>query len=429
MANFRSYIFQFISVFFSFLNVKLMLDFLGDEDYSTWLVIFSIAGLIYALDFGVGSSVRNQLARLIAKCGSPAAQARLVLTYYKLILIFVVGFCILAIGVGTLAYAAGWMQKLNTSTIVVLTFLILIDFVTRAHHPVFAGLQQPHSTNFALASTQALVFLGLYLLLIPNAGSVDDKLGAVATLVFVGSIAVNTLMLVRLNYVIPFFAVIRTASSFALRSRQGVIHLQRGLPFFLLQIEFAILGQMALYFIYANFPNELVVEMAIADKVFAPFIILATIIMYPFWSGYTLLIHRGETVRAFKLLRRQEYFSLLGLVLLIFSIMFYDRIVMLWLDRTTETFVFAFFSALKVFSIFLNSIYSYFMNGVGKLRPQLYVYSIGLLIALPIFYIGSIYQNIYVCLSVTPIVLLVSALTQRYFVFNVILAAPVERKL
>jgi hypothetical protein len=188
-----------------------------------------------------------------------------------------------------------------------------------------------------------------------------------------------------------------------------------------------VLGQIPLYFIYQIFPTELIVEMAIADKVYAPFIVVATIIMYPFWSGYTLLMHRGESGRIRKLLRRQEYLSMICLPILFLSIVFYDELVQLWLNRTIENSIFSVFALLKVFSIFLNSIYSYFMNAVGKLRPQLYVYSIGLLVALPIIYFGSEYQNIYVCLFVTPTVLLVSALTQRHYVFNVILAEGKKR--
>lgn len=421
MTNAKSYIFQFISVLFSFVNVKLTLDFLGDEGYSTWLVIFSIAGLIYALDFGIGSSVRNRLARLVAQQATPKTKAKLVFTYYQIISVIAIGFCLVAIGLGALAHQFGWMEYFGMRTIAALTVLIFADFTTRAHHSVFAGLQQPHSTNFALASIQLFIFLTLFLVLIPKSDAIDPKIWTFSLVVFGGSIAINTLMLLRLNHLVPIFAVVLASNVTAIKFRHFLIHLRKGLPFFLVQFEFAFLGQVSLYFIYSNFPNEVVVQMAIADKVFAPFIILATIMMYPFWSGYTLLMHRGESDRARKLLQRQEFIALVCFPLLFLGILFYDDVVRLWLDRPVESFVFAIFAVLKVFSIFLNSIYSYFMNGVGKLRPQLCVYSIGLLAAVPILYLSSLYQNIYLSLSVTPTVFLVSAVTQRYFVFNVIL--------
>jgi len=421
VTNAKSYIFQFISVLFSFVNVKLTLDFLGDEGYSTWLVIFSIAGLIYALDFGIGSSVRNRLARLVAQQATPKTKAKLVFTYYQIISVIAIGFCLVAIGLGALAHQFGWMEYFGMRTIAALTVLIFADFTTRAHHSVFAGLQQPHSTNFALASIQLFIFLTLFLVLIPKSDAIDPKIWTFSLVVFGGSIAINTLMLLRLNHLVPIFAVVLASNVTAIKFRHFLIHLRKGLPFFLVQFEFAFLGQVSLYFIYSNFPNEVVVQMAIADKVFAPFIILATIMMYPFWSGYTLLMHRGESDRARKLLQRQEFIALVCFPLLFLGILFYDDVVRLWLDRPVESFVFAIFAVLKVFSIFLNSIYSYFMNGVGKLRPQLCVYSIGLLAAVPILYLSSLYQNIYLSLSVTPTVFLVSAVTQRYFVFNVIL--------
>lgn len=421
MRNIKSYIFQFMSILLSFLNVRLFLDFLGDDGYSTWLVIFSIAGLIYALDLGIGSSVRNQLARLMARNVTSKAQARLVITYYKLILVFALGFGLVATGAAFLAQTFGWLEVLSIQSLVVLTILIFSDFVTRAHHPVFAGLQRPHLTNFALAGIQLCIFLAVQFALIPNEGAIGGKLMAIASVVFGASILINAAMILRLNHVLPIFSVVSSTKALGIRLGHGAVHLKRGLPFFVLQIEFAILGQIPLYFIYANFTDEIVVEMAIAEKVFAPFIIIATIIMYPFWSGYTLLMHRGEADVARKLLRRQEYVSVICLPLLCLSIVFYDDIIELWLNRKTETSIFAFFAALKVFTIFLNSIYSYFMNGVGKLRPQLYAYSIGLLVALPALYFASKYQNVYLCLLITPAVFLVSALLQRHSVFNVIL--------
>lgn len=424
MTNFKSYFFQFISVLFSFLNVKLLLNFLGDTDYSTWLVISSAAGLLYALDLGVGSSVRNQLARLVAKRSEKQAQAQLVFTYYKLLLSLAVGFYTLAVGAGMLVHVAGWHRGLGLDVAVVLPLLIFVDFVTRAHQPVFAGLQQPHSTNFALATVQIVIFLVMQVALIPNSDVIDGKLRAVTFLVFGASIATNALMLFRLNRLIPIFAIARKARSFAIKSRQALILVKRGVPFFLVQGEFAVLTQMALYFIYANFPGDLVVQVGIADKVFAPAIIVATIVMYPLWSGYTVLIHRGESAKVRRMLRRQEAVALVALPVLMMSIIFYDEIVKLWLGRTVESPIFAFFAVLKVYAIFLNSVYSYFMNGVGKLRPQIAVYSLGLLIALPTLYFTSLLHNIYVCLSITPAVLLVSALVQRHFVFNVELAEP-----
>jgi hypothetical protein len=421
MTNIKSYIFQFISVVFSFVNVKLTLDFLEDKDYSTWLIVASVAGLIYALDFGIGSIVRNRLARLLARSSAPKVSAQLVFTYYKLIVIFAIGFCIVTTGLVLFAHLFGLMQELGRGTIIAITIMIFVDFVTRAHHPIFAGLQQPHSTNFALALIQIFIFLNLQFFMLPNKDSMEEKFLVFAALVFGGSVLVNIFMLIRLNHLIPLYKAAKNARALTIRFRHGAVHLSKGLPFFLLQIEFAALGQMPLYFIYSNFPAKLLVEIAIADKVFAPFIILATVIMYPFWSGYTLLMHRGESPKARKLLRKQELFALICLPFLVFSIMFYDFIVYIWLNRTTDNWVFAFFAVLKVFSIFLNSIYSYFMNGVGKLRPQMYVYSAGLVVSLPLLYVGSIYQNIYICLSVTPAVLLVSALIQRYCVFKVIL--------
>jgi hypothetical protein len=98
--------------------------------------------------------------------------------------------------------------------------------------------------------------------------------------------------------------------------------------------------------------------------------------------------------------------------------LFYEEIIRVWLGREVESLIFAFFAILKIFSILFNSIYSYFMNGTGKLKPQIYSYCLGLLIGVPIIYYGAIAKNIYICLSVTPLVLIITAIFQRHQVYN-----------
>ena len=422
MLNIKSYLFQFISIFFSFLNVKLFVDFLGDEYYPSWLVIFSLAGLIYTLDFGIGSGVRNQLARLVAKNASPKARANVVFTYYKFIIVLALGFWLAALAVGLFARTHGWLTMMQPRLIVVMTILVFIDFVARAHHPVFAGLQNPQITNISLAITQSLIFFSVYFFLIPNGAAIINKLWAIILIVFGVSIVVNFSMLLRLNSLVPLYVAAVPDTFLTFSPRLFEIYLKRGLPFFALQIEFLVLTQISLYFIYARFPNQLVVEMGIADKVFSPLLILATVIMYPFWSGYTLLMHRGEFSRIRRLLQRQELLLLVFFALLWLSLRFYDDLVSLWLNRPVHAPFFAFFAAAKVFAVFLNSIYSYFLNAIGKLAPQLYVYGIGLIVSVPLLYFFARDDNIYLSLCVAPLILMLSAVTQRRYIFNIVLS-------
>jgi len=418
VTYYKSYIFQFISVLFSFLNVKFLLDFLGDTDYATWLIIFSLAGLIYTLDLGIGSTVRNQLAARLAKRSDPTAQVQLVFSYYKLILILAFGFFILSIILSAIYFFGSQHEKFDIRIILIISILIFIDFITRAHHPLFAGLQLPHITNFTLAVIQIVIFLVIFFFLIPIKESIHERLLVGSFLLFGASIIVNGFMVFRLNQIIPLFSTSYSFLNLKINLRRLFFQLKRGLPFFLVQIEFSLIGQIPFYFIYFNFSSQQAVELAIAEKVYAPVIIAATIIMYPLWSTYTHLMHSGNALRVQLLLKRQELTSFAVFPFLMLSIFFYAYIVSFFLNRSIENLIFPFFVVIKIFSIYLNSIYSYFMNGMGILYPQIYVYTVGLIVAIPVLYFGSIHENIYVCLSVAPIILLVAALVQRYIILK-----------
>lgn len=418
LTNIKSYVFQLISVSVSFLNIRLFLEYLGEDDYATWLVVFSVSGLIFALDFGVGSSVRNQLARSLAKNSKSAVKARIILNYYKLICGLGVLFFLLGLLALMSASSLGYLDATKFTFVLFSIFLICTDFVSRAHHHIFAGLQQPQLTNLSLVGVQIFIFISISILLEERIEVFESSLITTAFVAFGGSVFVNALMFFRLCALVP---ILKTSIFRDSGLPAAVINFRRGFPFFVLQIQFAIISQIPLYFIYANFETDLVVEMAIADKVFSPFIILATVLMYPFWSTYTLLMSRKEAGRCRKYLKNQEIVAVLLLPALIAGLLIYEDFVKVWLERDVAIIEFAIFSAIKVFAIFWNSIYSYFMNGVGILRPQVVVYATGLIIAFPLLYLASTNNNIYLCLSVTPAILAASAIYQRHIIFKSIL--------
>lgn len=420
MTNYKSYIYQSISIIFSFFNVRLMLNFLGDLDYANWILVFSVAGIIYSFDFGVGNSVRNQLARSIAKKSKVQMKSILIFRYYKLISILAVSLCALTIFFGLLAFSFGWFQKITIDVYIIVSIMIFMDLITRAHHPIFAGLQSPQTTNLSIAISQMLVTIVLFAFLIPNAEEMTDKLLIASILVFGSSVLVNGLMFVRLNKLIPIQYVISGKGvNKYLHSQTTYKMICRGLPFFIVQIQFSLLGQLPIYYIYKFFDARQVLEVSIAEKIFSPIIIVATVVMYPFWSSYTVMMRRGELSRVHGLIVRQE---IIFLVIFIFGLagcgLFYEEIIRIWLGREVESLIYAYFAILKISSVSFNSIYSYYMNGMGKLRPQMYCYGIGLLLGLPIMYFGSISNNIYICLSVAPFVLFFTGLIQRYQIFN-----------
>ena len=418
----KSYVYQMLSVGISAINVKLCLKLFGDSGYSGWVLLLSLINICYALDLGAGSAIRNALAKGFSEKNTLLSQAGMVVSYYKQVAVLALILFAIIFLIGGFKYIFGWYISFSFFEYSTVLALVFIDFILRAHHPIFAGIQQPQITNLALALSQLILYLCLQLILIPNKDQIHDKLFVFAvTTVFI-SILVNFIFLIWLNSVLPVIRGLLNSGVFLNGIEGAKIINREGFSFFLMQITFTLLGQVTGYFVYAKFSPEYLVDISIAEKVFAPLIVGATILMYPFWSVYTVMWHRGEFDRIRILIRRQESLSIAGVLLLGLCCLFYDKIILIWLEREVNNYFIPCFIALKVFAIIINSVYSYFMNGIGAVKPQIFVYSVGFLVSLVVLYLGCLYNNIYVCLSVTPLVFLSSAVIQRSCIYRKMLS-------
>ena len=416
--NLKSYIYQIISIGLSAINVKLCLNLFDDTGYSSWVLILSLINICYAFDLGAGCSIRNALAKSVSESSTVVTQARMIVLYYNKILVLAFWLFIALLLVGLINIKIGWLNSFGFYQYSTVLVLIIIDFVSRAHHPIFAGIQKPHISNLALALNQFSLYLCLQFIFVPSKIRVADKLFLLSVTMICSSILINLAFLVKLNRVVPLIRDWSNPKSLSIFSRDAGIFNEESFLFFLMQITFTLLGQVTGYFVFAKFSPESLVDISIAEKVFAPLIIGATILMYPFWSAYTVMWHRGEFDRIRILIKRQELLSFVGILGLVVCCGFYDKIISIWLNREVKNYFIPCFIALKVFAIILNSVYSYFMNGIGAVKPQIAVYSLGLLASVILLFFGGLYGNIYICLSATPVVFLVSALIQRYCIFK-----------
>lgn len=158
-----------------------------------------------------------------------------------------------------------------------------------------------------------------------------------------------------------------------------------GLKFFVIQISFVVLYETSIIIIAQLFGPAEVTPYNIAYKYFSVFPMIFGIIMIPFWSAYTEAYVKKDYdwIRASmkKLIRIWLLFSLGALVMLFFS----NKIYTLWVGTAIK--VPFLLSATIAFYIILNAwnmIFSVFLNGVGKIKLQLYFAIIGSLINIPL---------------------------------------------
>jgi len=378
-----SLFFKGISILTSLIIVPMTLHYLNPTEYGVWLTLSSIMTWITLFDIGLGNGLRNKLAEALA-FGDFEKGKVLVSTTFVLLAIIIGIFLILFLLINPLL---NWSAILNTtvepsknlSRIVLIVFVFFsLQFVFKTVGTIFISDQKPAANDF-LGAISSLLSLGLiYLLSLFTKGS----------LLYV-SIVFSSIP--GLVFLITFFVVFKfkykqlRPSFHSIDWSYGKCLMNLGIQFFILQI-----GGLILYFssnlIVAQLysPYEVTVY-NIAYKYTNIIAMVCIIIITPLWSSSTDAYHLKDW-KWFKQVEKRMlmifFLVILSAIILLFaSTWFYN----FWIGNSISipfklTFVMIIYNLCFVFS----SIYIYMLNGIGKIRLQLWSSGIEALLTIPL---------------------------------------------
>jgi O-antigen/teichoic acid export membrane protein len=361
-----------ISVCINFVLVPLTLGYLSDDKYGLWMTLSSILGWVMWLDIGLGNGLRNKFA--VALAHNDRVLAR---TYVSTTYLFVGGISVLLF----LLYLAihpflSWSGILNAPPamgpeLAQLALVVMLFFSIR----LVAGListvlvadQQPALSALLEVFVNALSLGATLVLTHVLPGSLLWLGGSLATAMVIVPLAGN-LILFRTKYreFAPSFRFVNVAHARGL--------MQIGAQFFVLQLAGMVLFTSSNILITQLFGPAEVTQYNIAYKYFGIPSMVFTILLTPFWSAYTEAFARadyGWIERSFKRLKQILILFTIGVVIMVF---FADRFYDLWLRRHVNI-PFSLSAAMGAYVVIVawSSIFSYFINGTGKIRLQLFV--------------------------------------------------------
>lgn len=375
--------FKGISILISLVIVPLTLDYLSPTEYGVWLTLSSIMTWINLFDIGLGNGLRNKLTEALT-LGDRKKGQNLVSTTFALLTIIIGIIIILFVIINPFLDWAKILNtniesanKLNMIVLVVLVFFCF-QFVFKTVGTVFISDQKPAANDFLGAISSILSFFAIVILTKFTQGSllyVAIVFSALPALVFLTTyfIIFNS----KYKFLKPGFKTIEWSYT------KDLMNL--GVQFFILQI-----GGIVLYFtgniIVAQVfsPYEVTVY-NIAYKYANIISMICLIIITPLWSAATEAFHLKDW-QWFKsvekrMLRLYLLITFGSIILVTLSNWFYH----LWIGNTiqipfTLTIVMIIYNLLFV----LSSIYIYMLNGIGKIRLQLWSSIIEIAITVPL---------------------------------------------
>lgn len=377
-----SFLIKGFSIVVGFLFIRIAYHYIDETRLGIWFTISSLLTWFSFFEIGLGKGLRNKLAEALALNDKKLAKTYISTTYAVLSLI-IAGVAILFF---SLSSFFNWAKILNTpesmgKELFVLSCIVFgsffLRFILQLLTNVLFADQRPALANAFGPVSNFLSLVIIYILTKTTEGSLI-YLGLAMSIspVFVFVVASLFLYLDEYKDIRPSFKAVN------FKYARSLVNL--GVKFFILSIGHIIKYQTANIIIAQYFGPAEVTPYNIAYKYFNILAMIFTIILSPFWSAFTEAWikkdHIWITNAIKKVLRIWMGLSILGLIMLAGAKWFYA----FWVSEEVDI-SFRLSAIMAVYFILytFGGIFVQFVNGVSKIKLQLYSSVIGAIIFFP----------------------------------------------
>lgn len=372
-----------------FISIRLLLDYLGNDNYGLWVLVFTLFQLVLLMDFGIQSSLKTKIPVLIHEQKLDLIKSYIKSTYkisgYIAAFIFI-SFLIFSFLVDFKSFFNIEFQSkpFVTFLFVLNVFFFCINFIANIHKSLYVAFLKGKYSEESLAVNQIgllLLFVGL-IAVFPDITS-EEKLIAISI--------INGLFtfLVNLLYTFRFFKMESLNLSTKLKASNEFIKgiLKLGFKYMIIQIGILIIFSSDNYIISNAFSPTEVTPYEIVNKLFQfPLMILFAAIS-PLWSMFAknyIEKNKESLLNSFK--NFNKYFIGISIVVII-GVLISPYIISLWIKEpiVIPKYLILLTGIVTLLRIFTN-FYAFFLYGIGNLNLYIYILLISVLIKIPLSY-------------------------------------------
>lgn len=371
------------SIVSSLLMVPLTIKFLDTENYGIWLTLNSFIAWFSFFDIGLGNGLRNKFAEAKAKGDLTLAKAYVSSAY------FTIGFtCLLLIVIffgfnffidWTKAFNASPSLQKQLSLLMPIVFAFFcLQLVLKLITTIYAA-DQHHSMQGKINFYTSISSLIAIYLLINLADSSLFLFGIMFS-------SLPVVILICLN-LFAFSGIYKEYKpSFSLWRKKYLKDIfGLGISFFIIQIAGIVLFSTDNIIISQIYGPENVVPFNIAFKYLSISNMVISIILTPYWSSITEAYVNDDYKWIKKSMNNLRRISLVAIFFIAMMVIFSPLVYKLWIGTSVNipfslTFYMGIFFALTIF----YAPYTYFINGTGKVKLQMYSILITAFINIPL---------------------------------------------
>lgn len=380
-----SFIIKGLNIAVGLALVPLTINYLDPTRYGIWITLSSIIDWFGFFDIGLGHGLRNRFAEALAN-GQYHLAMVYVSTTYAIVSIISGGILLIFYFVNpfinwNIILNAGqdlvFKKELSNLALVVFSFFCL-RFVFKLIGIILTADQKPAKAQLFDLLGKIIALMLIFFLFKTTAGS----------LLYLGVVmSVSPVLVLSLSSIWFFtgrYKIYKPSIKFVDFSKaKHLINL--GVKFFIIQISAVLLYSTNNIIISHLFGPEQVTSYNIAFKYFSVLMMGFSIVITPFWSAFTEAWAKQEIQWIKNIMQKLiALWSLLlvaGIIMLILS----NRVYGIWVGD--KVYVPYSMSALVAGWVLLNTwngIFSQFLNGLGKIKLQMYLGLFAALINVPL---------------------------------------------
>lgn len=369
------------------LLVPATLHCLGEYQNGIWLTISSLLLWIDNMDIGLGNGLRNKVAEYMAHDETERTRRLISSTFAMLtcIIIPVLLILLLLIAVsdpyGVLNAEPSKVSHLDQVLMVTVT-LVCTSFIFKLIGNFYMGLQLPAVSNLLIALGQTLALVGTYIVLWSGSHSLMHiALVNTAAPLLVYLIAYPITFYYKYPQLRPAFSLIN------LKEAKEVVNM--GAQFFIMQISSVVLFMTSNLLISKLFSPSMVTPYQITYRYFSVLLVAFTVICMPFWNATTDAYERNDIEWIRQAARKLRLMTIGILVMMMVMVVISPWVYDIWIGDITIDFRMSIVMATYIFILIYSMRYSYFINGIGKLRLQLIFTVSAAIIFIPLAYLAT----------------------------------------
>lgn len=366
-----------------FLMVPVTLNCLGEYTNGVWLTISSMMLWIDNLDIGLGNGLRNKLAIYLAHNEEERARI-LVSSSFAMLTIIIIPALLLLIA---FIMVCDTYQLLNVDPakvggldrILIITLIfVCTTFIFKLIGNFYMGMQLPAVSNMLIAAGQTLALIGTFA--VYKSGS-----HSLLHIALVNTFAPLLVYLMAYPYTFWYkYTHLRPSIRLAsLKEAKEVITM--GIQFFVIQVSGVILFMTSNILISNLFTPSMVTPYQITYRYFSILLVMFTVICMPFWNATTDAYERGDMEWIRNATRKLRLMTIGILMCFVVMILLSNFVYSVWIgDEVTIDIKMSMAMAVYIFILIYSMRYSYFINGIGRLRLQLILSASAAILFIPL---------------------------------------------